>query len=279
MVSLCGCGVVMLGLLMLSWGMPIRPVEHTTTHTTTHRNHERTKPCEQRVLVTGFEKFRNMTFENPSKAAAIALNGSCSDAYCVESVVLSVDEAGMRVAASRLRGIAAVLHLGYENSAKGLRLEVAAKNLKAGDDVPHRGVDVMCSDAQPAVPDAPCIEATTAPLDRMVLASLRANETTEIWSRDPGAFFCNQLYYTTLQTIRSNQMLVPEIRCGRHTEKVQPALIPAIFVHLPPLHELKLNKLLPILREIIDVMGRPARLYQHASELPLEEVGRRRLVM
>lgn len=233
------------------------------------------EPCDaltkHRVLVTGFEEFGNMTIENPSKTAALALNGTCGDKYCATSEILAVDSSGASYAASHLDGVSGVLHLGFEDIAKGLKLEVMAKNLMGNASSAGWGFEVDCGPTVQAVQDGPCLEATTAPLDRIVLRSLFANETKEIWSRDPGAFYCNECYYRTLRAIRSNSLTVPRLHSGCSNERrkkavVTTSLIPALFVHLPNPNVEPLSDYLPVLLEILHVLGNPP--------IHLEMVGR-----
>ncbi|KAJ8600437.1 hypothetical protein CTAYLR_001412 [Chrysophaeum taylorii] len=230
--------------------------------------------CEKHiVLVTGFETFlQNTTFENPSKTAAIALNASCGRHYCVEAMVLPVESSATRLPATMLSRVSAVLHLGLEDSAKGLKLEIAAKNIKGDARNAARGADVQCGDAAPAVSNAPCLTATTAPLDRMLLRNVLEN-TTELWSRDPGAFLCNEVYFHTLDTIRRAHLTVPRLLCTHNHVLVMPALIPALFVHLPSPENTPFHAYEPILREILDALGEPPIL---GVRLPIDELGRRR---
>lgn len=228
--------------------------------------------CEKHtVLVTGFERFANSSFENPSKVAAVSLNGTCGRHYCASSLILSVDSAGVQLPATHLAKVAAVLHLGLEDVSKGLRLEIAAKNL-AGNASNVWSFDVDCSPTTAAVPDASCLEVTTAPLDRMVLESLGADGTRELWSRDPGAYFCNEVYFRTLYAIRSQRVTVPSLRCSPRPAAVTPALVPALFVHLPSPNTMQLADYLPVLTEILDILGEPPLV---GVPLPVEDIGRR----
>lgn len=146
-------------------------------------------PTRLRVLVTGYEAFMNYT-TNPSQQVATMLNNTCARLHsvsdgevCVTSIHLSVDRTGASLVASQLVQQAhnvpwdAVLHLGYESISKGLRLEIVAANVLATDSRPPRApswsVEVPCNKsgtAFEAVADAaPCLLATTAPLDRLNL--------------------------------------------------------------------------------------------------------------
>ena len=56
-------------------------------------------------------------------------------------------------------------------------------------------------------PGAPCLLATTAPLERVRLDDEVALSgfdppLAELWSRDAGTFFCNEVLYRTLYEVR-----------------------------------------------------------------------------
>ena len=187
------------------------------------------------VLVTGFVEFDGV--ENPSKVAARALNGSLvgprGAAARIFAELLPVSTIGASWAAAALatRPFKAVVHLGLEESSRDLRVEIAGHNvLGAGD-------DGSCA-TTPAIPGAPCVLATTAPLGRLVLVD-------EEWSTDAGVFFCNEAYYRTLAAIRG----------GRGVP-----FVPAIFVHLPSEATAPVSAYLPRLHDVIDAVAGGARL-------------------
>lgn len=119
-----------------------------------------TSPQDRSVVwVTGYQPFGDFTF-NPSEAVASgsswllddirtgrfpyctnkdvdvseSLNGSCSPHYCIQTFSLPVTHGGASQPARWLREAdvhkpAAIVHLGLEDRAKGLKLEIAAKNV------------------------------------------------------------------------------------------------------------------------------------------------------
>jgi hypothetical protein len=178
---------------------------------------------------------------------------------CFSSLLLPVNETGAtRPAEVLLAGGAqdfdAVLHMGLENGAKGLKLETMGVN----------ALGSMMNENFPAIPGAPRYLPITADLgrsdwapalcpvptaDRLAAAPLmrarrlrcrlkaadaRAHRLEipelldvldkEIWSRDAGLFFCNEVLYRTMHAIRSTPLIL------RGTKST---LLPAIFVHLP----------------------------------------------
>uniref|UniRef100_A0A7S3JRC4 Pyroglutamyl-peptidase I n=1 Tax=Aureoumbra lagunensis TaxID=44058 RepID=A0A7S3JRC4_9STRA len=224
------------------------------------------------VLVTGFERFNNILV-NPSLVAAMSLNGTCGPHYCIESHILSVDSNGAKWPASRLHKYIAVLHLGFEDVAKGLKIEIMAKNLLGSTSNPSWGFDDPCTKESAAIENGPCLQVTTAPLDRLILPS--TNETNEVWSRDAGAFYCNELYFRSLHTVRSRQLLVPSpsssclllsqqlldndslTRASDHHLHFAQALIPVLFVHLPDTNIMDNDLVLPLLHRLIYILADP----------------------
>lgn len=187
-----------------------------------------------RVLITGYGPFENVT-NNPSERVARLVNGSCIRGVRLESWVLSVSHKGaQRPAAALASGSdwAAIVHLGFESIAKGLKFEIAASNVAASEHL-HLGwsASLPCNKSgtrlRPIRDDAPCLLATTAPLDRLSLPLSYYDAlppVKELWSRDAGAFFCNEIYFRTLDAVRDRFLrLGPSV-----------PLLPVIFVHLPP---------------------------------------------
>ncbi len=186
------------------------------------------------VLITGFEPFGTLRV-NPAEVVARKLNGTCARGARIETWVLPVSHSGAsRVAEALRRGVRwdAVIHLGAEDVAKGLRLEVAAANVLAREDSHAWSTEISCNKSGSLyenIDDAlPCLYATTAPLERLVLPTDAAREflwpSNELWSRDAGSFYCNEALFKTLSTVRSLEI---------KPLRVLSSLLPVIFVHLP----------------------------------------------
>jgi hypothetical protein len=133
-------------------------------------------------------------------------------------------------------GIDGIVHLGLENSAKGLMIETVGVNTLAEPSFSGEKI----------VPWGPFVSPVTLDMGRLVLfeealapitaaenaaaashgAPKETNKTVgETWSRDAGTFYCNEALYRTTNTIRSLQTMAPG-----STQR----LLPAVFVHLPP---------------------------------------------
>ena len=150
--------------------------------------------------------------------------------------MLSVDRQGAERVATALKARppqwSAVIHLGAESQAKGLRLETAAANVLAMPDSHAWSADIPCDKTGTKYTNInvtePCLLATTAPLGRLSLPTDQHGyrwPKNEVWSRDAGSFFCNEVYFRSLSVIRSGIEVAP----GMAT----PSLLPVLFVHLP----------------------------------------------
>eukprot|EP00440_Ansanella_granifera_P076297 gb/GFBE01082798.1/.p1 GENE.gb/GFBE01082798.1/~~gb/GFBE01082798.1/.p1 ORF type:complete len:243 (+),score=34.71 gb/GFBE01082798.1/:1-729(+) len=177
------------------------------------------------VLLTGYNPWGNFT-DNPSGEIASLLNGTSIESLPVLSFRVDVDEVGVQVAEQLVASGAwqAVVHLGFEDEAKGLKLETMASNQRALNAGP---VDVL----------GPSLLPTTADLGAV---ALNTNNPHELWSRDAGTFFCNEIYYRTLRTIRNQRR-----------ERCPSALVPAIFIHIPPVNVLPLAESAQFVQSLI----------------------------
>ena len=142
------------------------------------------------------------------------------------------------VALGHGREWAAIVHLGFESVAKGLKFEIAASNIAASTRL-HLGwsANIPCNKSgtrmRPIREAAPCLLATSAPLDRLVLplstpplsrpsALPPGTHARELWSRDAGAFFCNEVYFRTLDAVRERALSRPSA-----------LLLPVLFAPTP----------------------------------------------
>lgn len=197
------------------------------------------------VLLTGFGPFLG-NVENPTSAIVSHLNASgCDDMdvlpatlapvggevgvrlrICWHTQVLPVNRSGALWTTEHLQSLGkipydAIFHTGLENYAKGMKLEIAASNTRAND--------TGAGGTLPAVAGAQDVLPTTVNIGWMTLKTLevvnksfrRSSHEIELWSRDPGRFYCNEVYYRTLHFVRSKP-----VRVGTG------ALLPVMFVHV-----------------------------------------------
>eukprot|EP01006_Ploeotia_vitrea_P057528 TRINITY_DN68185_c2_g1_i1.p1 TRINITY_DN68185_c2_g1~~TRINITY_DN68185_c2_g1_i1.p1 ORF type:complete len:172 (+),score=8.27 TRINITY_DN68185_c2_g1_i1:510-1025(+) len=106
-----------------------------------------------------------------------------------------------------------LLHMGLENKAKGLKLEVAAANILAR---PNK-----TAPEYPIHKGGPAILPTSVNLEDISLDNLPL-PFKDLWSRDAGTYFCNELYYRSLYNVREMKLRTP-----------RGALLPSLFTHLP----------------------------------------------
>ncbi|KAL1522350.1 hypothetical protein AB1Y20_017342 [Prymnesium parvum] len=194
------------------------------------------------VLVTGFEPFGDLTTNPAQLVAAHLASEGCKAGVCITAMHLPVNRSGVETVADALSQSPsnspwdAIVHLGYESVSKGLRVEIAAANLLASDhrspSAPGWSADVPCNttgtEFEPIDPEAPCLLATTAPLDRIDLPlpmSPDYPQPLELWSRDAGTYYCNEIFYRTLLAVHRGHL-----RPRSH----HAVLLPVLFVHLPP---------------------------------------------
>ncbi len=198
---------------------------------------------EAAILLTGYNPWGNLT-QNPSGEVAQALNGTIVEELEVHSIRIDVSEEGVLYAESLVKsgeGLSdrpwdAVVHLGFEDEAKGLKLETMAFNMRAL----KRG---------PVHPDGPHLLPTTGDLGAV---ALNTKNPHELWSRDAGTFYCNEIYFRSLYWIRENKR-----------KRCRGALIPCLFIHIPPLHLMPLAEsslfVKTLLGDLIRASGCPSK--------------------
>ena len=193
-------------------------------------NDETERPL--RVLITGYLAWGNTT-SNPAAEVARLLNQTCADGVCFEGIGLPVNREGAMRVALDLSSVPtdgrapwdAVVHLGFERIASGLRLELAAANVLANESLHGWSADVPCNKTASAyreiVPNGPCVLATTAPLDDVFLdessaARFHLAQPEELWSADAGVYYCNEVLYRSLWEVRTRRLRpLAEPRPGR----------------------------------------------------------------
>jgi len=223
-----------------------------------------------RVLLTGFGPFLNVT-RNPTMSIARHLASTCDDVdilpdpgespddvarevntrlrVCWDTVVLPVNRTGAMWTTQVLQNwltsgapmpYDAVVHTGFEKFAKGLKLEVVASN--------RRAQDSGDPGAEPAEAGAPWLVATTVNVGWLSLKNLvvidrpsrgRLSREIELWSRDPGSYYCNEVYYRTLRFVRSK---VVTVSTG--------PLLPVLFIHVQNTTESTVHQDIDSIRQV-----------------------------
>mmetsp|Transcript_26563 Transcript_26563/g.39452 ORF Transcript_26563/g.39452 Transcript_26563/m.39452 type:complete len:325 (+) Transcript_26563:36-1010(+) len=256
---------------------------------------------ETRVLVTGFEPFSGYD-QNPSGDVADSIHGKCTDfkshhtenakyiRVCFEGLVLPVNSTGSSSVADMLhRGDSvhydAVLHLGLEDSAKGLKLETFGINHQADGSLNSHGISESClsnTDADenigtPAVPGAECQLPTTADMGRLSLEEALVY-ALDVQCTDPrhGKIRCK----SAGEVLRSQNIPgILKLRLRKHLLEVwsrdagtffcnetlfrtlhairtlslrvrSGALMPALFTHLPSYEHMSLHEMTLLVEHI-----------------------------
>ncbi len=201
-----------------------------------------------RIWLTGFEPFGQHE-DNPSQILVEQLLGTTQieqldeispygfESNSVELIysgkILTVDEDGSRASLSHLENIDAVVHVGLNEKAEKMRLEMCAINGLdfripdnsgreiSGDFVDELGLPLLHTTAH-----RPSIESWFS-----------GNNVVEI-SEDCGQFVCNETYYRTLFSIERNGL------------QSRGRALPAIFVHIPPFDFVSESQQLEILGKL-----------------------------
>ena len=201
-----------------------------------------------RIWLTGFEPFGSHA-ENPSQALVEQLLETnhvqelvTTPPYRLESeqvevqfngLILSVDEEGSRRSLQEIGDFDAVIHVGLNENAEKIRLEMCAINESDFRIPDNQGRMIQES----FVDDSGLALLHTTIHRPSIVAAFQDNDLVEI-SEDCGRFVCNETYYRTLHQIQSNGLQ----RRGRP--------IPAIFVHIPPFDFVPLDRQLEVLLEL-----------------------------
>ena len=194
-----------------------------------------------KVLLTGFEPFDNSPI-NPSEQVVRALVGETIPGVHLETAVLPVDvQAGPAALLQALKAAQpqAVLCLGQASRRSVIAIERVAVNL-LDFRIPDNGGNQISD--QPVVPGGPAAYFTTLPV-RSILERLTSQGIPAQLSLSAGAYLCNQVIYTLLYRLQSQDLNIP-----------------AGFIHLPDLPEQAARKSAPGPSMSLETMIRGVRL-------------------
>merc|ERR1711939_241006 len=102
----------------------------------------------------------------------------------------------------------------------------------------------------------PCLLASTAPLYMLELAIKRTSKRVpkELWSRDAGTFFCNEIYYRTLFSVRARDIgprgQLVDAQTWTHS------LMPVVFIHVPPAKIAPIDESADFVQRVASVIAR-----------------------
>jgi len=194
-----------------------------------------------KIWLTGFEPFGQHT-ENPSQQLVEHLLNTTRthnfmDATSVEmtfsGIILSVDELGSRRSIEHLTDVDAVVHVGLHENSEKLRFEMSATNECNFRIADNSGRQIS---GTPIVESGNLRLQTTA--DRDTIANVISSNDAAIISEDCGRFVCNETYYRTLHSIKTQGI------------QSRGRALPAIFLHIPSFNYVSADVQLDILCEL-----------------------------
>ena len=199
------------------------------------------------IWLTGFEPFGRHA-DNPSQQLVQHLLDTTRTHHIERSdtelapasvemtfsgAILSVDEAGSRLSCEHLTDFDAIVHVGLHESSEKIRFEMCATNECNFRIADNSGRQI----SQTPIVEFGDIELHTTANRHSIENSFSSNDGVII-SDDCGRFVCNETYYRTLHSIKTQQL-----------ESEEKAL-PAIFVHIPSFNHISAEVQLDILCEL-----------------------------
>jgi len=181
------------------------------------------------VWITAFNAFGGMD-ENPSSLVLARLAALRPE---LRTVVLPTEfDAGRaRLLELPAQGLEALVMLGFDQTARAVKLEYLAQNRVHARMPDNAG---LCPRDAEVVPGGPAHYASTLPLERWYDLLRRAGVPV-VRSDDAGTFVCNHVFYTAL-----------------HRGAAQAPDTPMGFIHLPPFAALGMEAQVQALCLLID---------------------------
>ena len=201
-----------------------------------------------RIWLTGFQPFGSHS-QNPSQKLVEQLLDTVHSQeiqsmspYGLESNsielefngrILTVDEAGSRSSLGDIEEYDAVIHVGLNENAEKIRLEMCAVN-ESNFRIPDNSGRIV---SEGFVEESGLALLHTTVHRPSIEAAFAGNEVVEM-SEDCGRFVCNETYYRTLHEIETKGF------------QSRNRSIPAIFVHIPDFSKVSLEEQLAVLLEL-----------------------------
>jgi len=207
-----------------------------------------------RLLITAFPVFSNHS-TNVSEEVLSQIERTATVNIDVEAQLLSVDEKGSAQISERIRDgsrFSGILHLGLAAMSEKIHLERVARNLISMSEPDNSGRLIESEEVETGGP--PNLE-TTAPI-HILDEEFEHDELVE-WSMDAGGYVCNETFYRTLHALNET---------GNSD-------IPTLFVHLPPISSIPIEKQVAKVIQIAESMvSRP--IYEVVAALLFDQKGR-----
>ena len=186
---------------------------------------------EKRILLTGFEPFSDLDINESSEVVKLISNSGLQDVEIIPSI-LSVDEEGTESSLHILKAMEfdAVIHLGLSRDSEKILFERFATNLISMELPDNSGRLVKGSKI---LENAPEIIKTTASIHNFDEEFEQDKDVQ--WSNSAGSYVCNETYFKTLSGLSNST-------------------IPVLFIHLPKMSEISLNRQVEVVSRAIMVM-------------------------
>ena len=186
---------------------------------------------EKRVLLTGFEPFSGLDINESSEVVKIISNAGLQDIEIISSV-LSVDEGGTESSLDILKAMEfdAVIHLGLSRNSEKILLERFATNMISMEIPDNSGRMVKKSKILENASER--IETTVSIHN---FDEEFEHDKDVQWSCSAGSYVCNETYFKTLSALSNSN-------------------IPILFIHLPKMSEISLNKQVEVVSRAIRLM-------------------------
>ena len=186
---------------------------------------------EKRILLTGFEPFSDLDINESSEVVKLISNSGLQDVEIIPSI-LSVDEEGTESSLHILKAMEfdAVIHLGLSRDSEKILFERFATNLISMELPDNSGRLVKGSKI---LENAPEIIKTTASIHNFDEEFEQDKDVQ--WSNSAGSYICNETYFKTLSGLSNST-------------------IPVLFIHLPKMSEISLNRQVEVVSRAIMVM-------------------------
>ena len=188
-----------------------------------------------KVLLTGFEPFLDNSYNTSQLVLErITDQSNHKDTIQYTTNLLTVDSNGVKqvsleLAKSSCSQYDTIIHLGLDSKASKIYIELCAWNYKvtnsdqAVSNLSNRGdeLPVHCID-----PDSPALLVST--FDFSSYSALNEDDKIVALSRNAGIYYCNEIYFRTLDQIRKNVIILND-----KTKKP----VKCCFIHLPQVSE------------------------------------------
>ena len=186
---------------------------------------------EKRILLTGFEPFSDLDINESSEVVKLISNSGLQDIEIIP-IILSVDEEGTEFSLDILKAMEfdAVIHLGLSRDSGKILLERFATNLISMELPDNSGRAVKGSKILENAPER--IE-TTVSIHNFDEEFEQDKDVQ--WSHSAGSYVCNETYFKTLSGLSNST-------------------IPVLFIHLPKMSEISLNRQVEVVSRAIMVM-------------------------